>query len=86
MTSQGAANSLNSLDEIEAERACLLYGNVRIQAFSSTEEELGKILNGDCADINISIFERALLNKNAYCSRRESGKIDIAIDNSWDPP
>jgi hypothetical protein len=47
MTSQGAGPPLNAYDEIDAARACLLFGNVRIQAFTKTNEELGGIINDD---------------------------------------
>lgn len=86
MTSQGAGEPLNSLDEIEAERACLLYGNVRIQAFSPTEEELGKIWNGDCAGYKYLDFRKGVGRiKMRIAPGANPGKIDIAIDNSWGP-
>ena len=86
MTSQGAGEPLNSLDEIEAERACLLYGNVRIQAFSPTEEELGKIWNGDCAGYKYLDFRKGITRiKMRIAPGANPGKIDIAIDNSWGP-
>ena len=86
MTSQGAGEPLNSLDEIEAERACLLYGNVRIQAFSPTEEELGKIWNGDCAGYKYLDFQKGITRiKMRIAPGANPGKIDIVIDNSWGP-
>jgi hypothetical protein len=86
MTSQGAGEPLNSLDEIEAERACLLYGNVRIQAFLPTKEELGKIWNGDCAGYKYLDFGKGITRiKMRIAAGANPGKIDIAIDNSWGP-
>jgi beta-xylosidase len=49
MTSQGVSEPLDAYAIIGAERACLLFGNVRIQAFSDDNEELGKINNDDRA-------------------------------------
>lgn len=49
MTSQGVAGPLDAFSTIDAERACLVFGNVRIQAFTDDNEELGKIHNDDRA-------------------------------------
>ena len=49
MTSQGAGSPLSAFEKIEAERACLLLGNVRIEAYDSDQEKLTKINNGDKA-------------------------------------
>ena len=40
MTTQGASSPLNPSLPIDAERACLWYGNVRIKAFAAYNEEL----------------------------------------------
>ena len=86
MTSQGAGGPLNPLDEIEAEQSCLLYGNVRIQTFLPTEEELGKIWNGDCAGYKYLDFRKGITRiKMRIAPGANPGKIDIAIDNSWGP-
>jgi len=49
MTSQGAGPPLQAKDRIPAERACLLHGNVRIEAFTETNEQLAEIRDGDKA-------------------------------------
>lgn len=52
MTSQGAGPPLNAFDRIDAERACLLSGNVRIAGLPTTdlpEEGLTQIKSGDQA-------------------------------------
>lgn len=86
MTSQGAGGSLNPLQKIEAERACLLYGNVRIEAFSQNEERLGKIRNGDCAGYKYFDFRKGVERIKMWIAPEANpGKIDIAIDNSWGP-
>lgn len=57
MTSQGAGGPLDAFCEIEAERACYLRGNVRIETLSLNKENLldpannnrlGGIKDGDC--------------------------------------
>ncbi len=86
MTSQGAGKPLNPLLEIEAERACLMYGNVRIQAFSENEEELGKIQNGDkVAYKYIDFSENVKRFSVRVAAGTKPGKIDIALDNIWGP-
>ena len=84
MTSQGAGPPLNPYREIGAERACLLHGNVRIQAFELRNEELGEIKNGDRAAFKYLDF-------NDGCSRftarvlpgSSGGKIEIFIGQPW---
>ena len=49
MTSQGAGPPLNAKARIPAERACLLHGNVRIEAFTENNEQLAEIRDGDKA-------------------------------------
>jgi len=49
MTSQGAGPPLRAKARIPAERACLLHGNVRIEAFTETNEQLAEIRDGDKA-------------------------------------
>ena len=86
MTSQGIAGPLDANAKLEAERACLLYGQVRIQAFSSTEEELARLHDGDRAAFKYLDFgagvERVTLRVRPG---REPARIDIVIGNSWGP-
>ncbi len=49
MTSQGAAAPLNAFGVIDAARACMLSGNVRISAVAADREALTKIIHGDRA-------------------------------------
>ncbi len=84
MTTQGAGGPLNANKQIDAERACLLYGNVRIQPFTADNEELGGIKNQDEACYKYidfgngtdSITVRVAPGKNP-------GKIDFLLDDSW---
>ena len=86
MTSQGASKPLNPFMEIGAERACLMYGNIRIQAFSTNEEELGKIQNGDKAAYKYLDFPEGVKSFTVRVASGPSpGKIDIALDNIWGP-
>jgi len=49
MTSQGAGSPLPATSKIDAERACTMLGNVRIQLFEPNNEELGEIQHQDRA-------------------------------------
>ncbi|MGQ8336258.1 family 43 glycosylhydrolase [Sunxiuqinia sp. A32] len=86
MTSQGAAGPLDPLKEIGAERACLMNGNVRIQAYSPNEEELGGIQNGDNAGYKYINFDKDVSRVDIRVAPGEKpGKIDIGVDNIWGP-
>jgi len=86
MTSQGAGKPLDPLKEIGAERACLMYGNIRIQAFSSNEEELGKIQNSDKAAYKYFDFTKGVTHFTIRVAPgTKPGKIDITLDNIWGP-
>jgi arabinoxylan arabinofuranohydrolase len=86
MTTQGAAEPLDAKKQIDAERACLLYGNVRVEAVKSDNEVLTKIKRGDEVAykyINFkegvdSVLVNVILGKSA-------GTIDVALDNIWGP-
>ena len=49
MTSQGAGGPLDAFAEVEARRACLLWGNTRVRTCAADREELGGIRNEDYA-------------------------------------
>ncbi len=86
MTSQGAAGPLTATEQVDAERACLLYGNVRIEPFESNNEELGGFRNNDKAAYKYINFaqgvDSVLIN---VAAGEKQGTIDIALDNSWGP-
>lgn len=86
MTSQGAGPSLRADNEIDAARACLLYGNVRIISNTSDNEVLAGIKNGDVAAFKYLDFssEPGTLKVNAISGKKEV-IIDLAVDNSWSP-
>lgn len=87
MTSQGAAGPLNAFETLDAERACLLMGNVRIQTYSPTNEVLAGIHPNDKA-----AYKYLDLGKGAdsivlrVAPGRHKCKIEIVFDDSWDAP
>jgi hypothetical protein len=86
MTSQGAGPPLKATTRIEAERACLLYGRLRIQAFASDEEEIGEISDGDFAAFKYVDFGRGVESvKIRVRPGRCPGKIELRLGNSWSP-
>jgi len=84
MTSQGAGPALNPYEKIEAERACLLHGNVRIEAFSPKEEKLSKIQNRDKACYKYIDFSKGTKKFIARVKPgKDGGTINILIDQPW---
>jgi hypothetical protein len=84
MTTQGASGPLDPFQQMDAERACLLHGNVRIQACSAGNEELDGIRNGDKAAYKY--FDFGLGADSLIISVLPGinpGKIDIATDTPW---
>ncbi len=96
MTSQGAGKPLDAFTKVEAERACLLFGNVRIEYLSNDEtnplnpsnnDQLGKIKNKDWAaykyiDFGEGASEISLRVKQGA----KPAKIEFKIDNVWGAP
>ena len=60
MTSQGAGPPLKAKARISAERACLLHGNVRIEACAENNEHLTEIRDGDKAAYKYIDFEEGV--------------------------
>jgi arabinoxylan arabinofuranohydrolase len=86
MTTQGAAGPLNPLLKMDAERACLLTGNVRIVAFTAGNEELTGIRNEDKAGYKYFHFESGTDSIIFMVAPgKTGGKIDIGLDNRWGP-
>lgn len=87
MTTQGASGPMNPLDNMDAARACLLYGNVRIEANADDNEILTKIHNGDAAAYKYFDFKEdtdSIIIKVA--PGLQAGKIAVILDNSWESP
>ena len=84
MTTQGAGGPMNPLDRMDAARACLLYGNVRIEANAADNEVLTKIQNGDAAAYKYFDFDtKAKTITIQVAPGKNAGKIDFVLDNSW---
>jgi len=84
MTTQGAANPLPADVAIEAEQACLLFGNARISAFDSTHELLSGIRNGDKAAYKYLNFGEGLESfEIRVAPGKKAGKIHLTLDQPW---
>lgn len=84
MTTQGAGGPLNPYEKLDAERACLLHGNVRVEAFSKNEEQLTKIHNGDKAAYKYIAFDGKNSNFKARIKAgKDGGVINVHIDQPW---
>jgi beta-xylosidase len=84
MTSQGAGPALDAFLKIEAERACLLYGNTRIEEFEKGKEELAKIQNDDNAAYKyIDFKDGATAVEFRIKQLKAGGAVSIHIDQPW---
>ena len=87
MTSQGAGGPLKAREPIGAERACLLYGNVRIQAFAADNEELGGIRDDDRAGYKYLDFGEGVDTVTVRAAPgAKPGRIVLALDQMWASP
>jgi hypothetical protein len=84
MTTQGAGAPLDALAEIDAARACLLYGNVRIEANAADDEVLTKIQKDDKAAYKYINFKDGVDSiKVSVLPGKFNGTIDVLLDNPW---
>ncbi len=83
MTTQGAGDPIRAGSVIDAARACLLYGNVRIKADSPIKEILTEIRNGDAAAFKYIDFtdEPDSAKVNVFLGSKPVSN-DIVLDNS----
>ncbi|MDH4196954.1 MAG: family 43 glycosylhydrolase, partial [Candidatus Aminicenantes bacterium] len=87
MTSQGAGPPLEAREPIEAERACLLYGNVRVQAFGAANEELAGLRDDDRAGYKYIDFGEGVDSVTVRVAPGASpGRIILALDQMWAGP
>lgn len=87
MTSQGAGGPLDALKKVEAEQACLLHGNVRVQKFAPDQEELGGINNEDKAGYKYIDFGDGVESITVRVAPGvKGGTINFGIDNLWNWP
>lgn len=91
MTSQGVGKPLDAFAEIEAERACLLSGNVRVETFSfdadnlvstSNNDQLAQIQNSDNAAFkSVNFGSGASFFMATIASESNGGIIELRIDS-----
>ena len=84
MTSQGISGPIPAFQKVEAEQACILHGNLKIQSFSPYQEELTQINNGDKAlyrYIDFTGEEKKLVLRLA--PGKTSCDISVNIDKPW---
>jgi arabinoxylan arabinofuranohydrolase len=84
MTTQGAGGPLDPFVEIDAARACLLSGHVRIKTMEGGNEMLGEIHSGDKAVYKYLDFKAGAdtlvmrLSQGSYPCR-----ISLSLDYAW---
>ena len=84
MTSQGAAGPLNALQQMDAERACLLHGNVRIEAIAADNEVLTGINDGDKVAYKYLDFGSGVKKVTFNIAPgTDPGSITVALDDPW---
>ncbi len=85
MTSQGAGLPLNAFQDIEAERACLMYGNAHLQLWNPNNEELAGMDGGDRVAYKFVDFGNGEAKKVEFLVKpgKSPGKISVNIDKSW---
>ncbi|MDX2429788.1 MAG: family 43 glycosylhydrolase [Bacteroides sp.] len=84
MSSQGAGPPLKARSRIPAERACLLYGNVRIQMCAEENEELGEIRDEDRAVIKFVDFGEGVDSVRVMVKPGNfPGGISLKADSPW---
>ena len=84
MTTQGAGKPLLATNKIDAERACLLYGNVRIESLGDNNEQLSKMGNNDKAVFKYIDFGEGIKNVSLRIkTENKGGKINLILDQPW---
>ncbi|MCF8364415.1 MAG: family 43 glycosylhydrolase [Bacteroidales bacterium] len=84
MTSQGAGPPLKATVQIEAEWACILNGNLRIEQFEPDNEQLTKIFSGDKAAWKYIDFGDGVDSITIRIKPGDKGgKMVISPDKPW---
>jgi len=83
MTSQAAGPPLDATQEIDAASACLLHGNVRIEAISESNEALTQFRNGDDAIFKYLDFGEGVKSLSMRVRKLKGGKLSIYSDKPW---
>ena len=86
MTSQGAGPPLDAFETIGAERACLLFGNSRIELFERGTEKIAGIENGDSVAYKYVDFKKGASEVELRIRPLENGGILVVrLDQPWGP-
>jgi hypothetical protein len=84
MTTQGAAGPLPARARMDAERACLLYGHVRVERIAPDNEQLGGARGGDAVAYKYLDFGEGA---QAIVARVAPGssptRVEVVLDRSW---
>ncbi len=84
MTTQGAGFPLDATLKTEAERACLLYGHVRVEHNGSGNDKLSQIHNKDKAVFKYIDFKDGVKTLTLkFKKSKGSGKIELMTDQPW---
>ncbi|HPR57652.1 MAG TPA: family 43 glycosylhydrolase [Bacteroidales bacterium] len=84
MTSQGAGPPLLATSRIEAEQACILNGNLRIEQFGLNNEKLTNIYSGDKAAFKYIDFGKGVDSITIMIKPgNKGGKMMVSIDKPW---
>lgn len=96
MTSQGAGKNLDAFSKIEAERACLLFGNVRIESYfwdksnplnPKNADQLGQIVTNDRASYKYIDFGSGAKSFSVRVAPGpKPGKLFLQLDSTWSSP
>lgn len=84
MTSQGAGPPIRATQQIEAEQACILNGNLRIEQFEPRNEKLSRIYSGDKAAWKYLDFGAGA---DSITLRLKAGskacRVVVSLDKPW---
>jgi arabinoxylan arabinofuranohydrolase len=87
MTTQGAGGPLDARERLDAARACLLEGRVRVELVEPGREALTQVASGDRAAFKYLDFERGERPVERVHLRvragAEAAQIDVAFDRAW---
>ena len=84
MTTQGAGKPLEATSKVEAEQACLLFGNTRIQDWQPDQEELSGIRNEDHVAYKYINFEAGVDSfQIRVAPGKTGGTIQLILDQPW---
>lgn len=87
MTTQGAGAPLKATTTIEAEQACLLFGNTYIHLYEPGKESLTAIENNDNAAYKYINFEAGV---DSFVVRLapgiKGGTLQVSLDQPWHQP